>query len=450
MTSKRIITLFLSIITILSLIGPVSGCNLDGQTPDQDKIISPPTPEEMLARRIENAGGTSSPYFFDGSLLTPAPEGYKPFFISHFGRHGSRCHTSVEMMESLVKTFSEAETSDILTPFGKVISKKVIDACGHMIPKAGELSEVGMNEHRGIAERMYNNYPEVFRAEKTGSPDIVAESTTSHRCILSMDSFTDRLKEMDSDISISKQADSKTSAYLNHYTKEYKEYYNNGPWKQIRDDWNKKNILPGRIIRSIFTSFDQFDGKPAGSRARRLVQNLYSLNAILPASGLDIRLNEVFNDEERLALWKSIDMDQYLRKGPSAVGGTLPESIALPLLKDFLSSGKSAVENPDKLDAKLRFGHGEGLMPLAALMDISDACKVESDPDKFYLAWQDFRISPMGGNIQWIFFRNKKGKVLVKILLNERESRIPVKTDNWPFYEWSKVYGYYMNLIKSY
>ena len=41
----------------------------------------------------------------------------------------------------------------------------------------------------------------------------------------------------------------------------------------------------------------------------------------------------------------------------------------------------------------------------------------EADPDRVYAAWCNFQVSPMGTNVQMIFFRNAKtGDVLVKFL----------------------------------
>ena len=34
--------------------------------------------------------GLDSQYNFDVPALTPAPKGYDPFYLSHYGRHGSR------------------------------------------------------------------------------------------------------------------------------------------------------------------------------------------------------------------------------------------------------------------------------------------------------------------------------------------------------------------------
>jgi hypothetical protein len=59
----------------------------------------------------------------------------------------------------------------------------------------------------------------------------------------------------------------------------------------------------------------------------------------------------------------------------------------------------------------------------------------------------------MGCNIQLIFYRPKKGKtgdILVKALLNERETYLPIKTNQWPYYNWQELRTYYKNKIAAF
>ena len=59
--------------------------------------------------------------------------------------------------------------------------------------------------------------------------------------------------------------------------------------------------------------------------------------------------------------------------------------------------------------------------------------------EKFHLAWQDYRVSPMGANLQLIFYRDKKSDILVKFLLNESEVTLPLKSKTVPYYSWNMV-----------
>ncbi|MBP5721606.1 MAG: histidine-type phosphatase, partial [Bacteroidales bacterium] len=46
--------------------------------------------DELVGDNRDLAASGERAYDFDVPALTPAPEGYKPFYISHYGRHGSR------------------------------------------------------------------------------------------------------------------------------------------------------------------------------------------------------------------------------------------------------------------------------------------------------------------------------------------------------------------------
>ncbi len=52
----------------------------------------------------------------------------------------------------------------------------------------------------------------------------------------------------------------------------------------------------------------------------------------------------------------------------------------------------------------------------------------------------DFQMMPMASNLQMIFFRNKKGNVLVKLVYNDKEVTIPaVKTIGGAFHQWEDL-----------
>ena len=61
--------------------------------------------------------------------------------------------------------------------------------------------------------------------------------------------------------------------------------------------------------------------------------------------------------------------------------------------------------------------------------------------------WYSFEQMPMGSNLQLIFYRDRKGEVLVKILRNERETTIPaLKPYKGPYYRWKDLRNYFVNL----
>ena len=71
-------------------------------------------------------------------------------------------------------------------------------------------------------------------------------------------------------------------------------------------------------------------------------------------------------------------------------------------------------------------------------MRLKDCDSNEPDVNKIDEKWRDYYVSPMGANIQLIFYR-KGNDVIVKFLHNERETSIPVSTDIAPYYHWKDV-----------
>ena len=65
--------------------------------------------------------------------------------------------------------------------------------------------------------------------------------------------------------------------------------------------------------------------------------------------------------------------------------------------------------------------------------------------------WINYRIFPMGANIQFIFYRSSPADkdVLVKVLLNENEATLPIPTENAPYYKWNEVRKYYLDKLDS-
>ena len=54
----------------------------------------------------------------------------------------------------------------------------------------------------------------------------------------------------------------------------------------------------------------------------------------------------------------------------------------------------------------------------------------------------------MASNCQMVYYRNKKGEILTKILYNEKEVTLPgLKTDMAPYYRWDDLRAYFEKLI---
>ena len=65
------------------------------------------------------------------------------------------------------------------------------------------------------------------------------------------------------------------------------------------------------------------------------------------------------------------------------------------------------------------------LLPLVCLLELGDCAYQTTDLSRLDETWRNYKIFPMAGNVQFVFFR-KKGSddILVKVLLNEHEMKL--------------------------
>ena len=86
--------------------------------------------------------------------MRQTPSGYQPFYISHYGRHGSRWMTSDERYIKVAQQFDDESN---LTPKGLKVKKLIIKARDNAMGHGGKLSKLGELQHKGIANRQYRN-----------------------------------------------------------------------------------------------------------------------------------------------------------------------------------------------------------------------------------------------------------------------------------------------------
>ncbi len=410
---------------------------------------------QAIAANADLAAGIYTAYTVTEQIATPAPRGFKPFYISHYGRHGSRNQTAPEKYTRPVELLERAEKDGKLTDLGADVLKRVRIIAKDAYMREGDLTTVGEREHRGIAERMMWTYPEVFKNKQ--ARHINCFSTQSTRSILSMAAFTERLKEIDPQLSISRYA----SAHDFYFTRPDKGL--NVIYKEARKvafEYQKANTKDEAFIRRLFTDFEyakeqicriyQSDGTYA------FMGNMHDLAMIIQncdtLQTLGLTLHDIFTDDERYQMWSLFNIRRYLTYGPSADYGALRTADGKPLLKDIIDRADRVISGEDSEEiATLRFGHDSYIIPLLALLRVEgcDGSIPFSEIERLPEVWCDSRITSMSVNVQFIFFRNKQGEVLVKLLHSEKEVKIPLQTDIFPFYRWDDFRNYCLELCKE-
>ena len=168
------------------------------------------TSREELLSHMEFAAGNYANYPVPTGHLTPAPEGYEPFYISHYGRHGARYMTSDKHYKRVREALDSAKALGILTEYGKDARKRIKIAAADAKDRAGELTTLGARQHKAIARRMYDNYPSLLSQPLS----VFANASNSRRVMLSMANFCLELKSLNPSMDITFDASEHDLYYI--------------------------------------------------------------------------------------------------------------------------------------------------------------------------------------------------------------------------------------------
>ena len=390
------------------------------------------------------AGGIYTAYMVTEHSVAKAPRGYKPFYISHYGRHGSRYQTAQEKYVTPLVVLEQAHKDGKLTDLGVDLLRRVRIICEDAKMRAGDLSERGEREQRDIAERMVNAYPQVFSNKKVNHIECL--SSPYVRSVMSMAAFTERLKESYPQLEISRKA----SFHDIHITRPEKNmdiFYDKA--RKIAKQYQMEQTRDKAFISRLFNDYDYaaklICKEFKSSSTYGFIGNMHDLAMIVQNFYHLPEIHDIFSEEERYQMWHLFNIRRYLTYGPSLDFGDIRNEDGKLLLRDIIEradeviSGKNATEA-----ATLRFGHDSAVIPLLAIMH-AEGCDGRisfADIERLPEVWCDSRITSMSVNVQFIFYRNKKGDVLVRMLHSEKDIRIPVKTDCYPFYKWDDFRTY--------
>lgn len=397
---------------------------------------------EEIAATPGKAGGVYYAYPTDSSLNTPAPEGYRPFYISHYGRHGSRYLISDNDYKVVLDRFRDAAAHDALTPLGLDVLARLEIVWEEARGRGGELSPLGNRQHRAIGRRMATAFPEVFAP----GADVTASSTTIMRCAHSMFSFIEGLKEKFPALEVPRESGERDMYFLNYHAPESGRFSSHdGPYYQTWKKFRASKTQPARLVSTLFKDNDYVQKwvDPGD-----LMWQLYWVTVDMQNMETHVRFDDIFTSEELYGLWQSFNFEFFGRNGSYAPAGGAFTANARNLVNDILVNADKAIAGGTH-GAKLRFGHDGNVIPLVALLRLDGCYTDATDPETLGESWADFKICPMGANLQMVFFRNDRGDVIVKFMLNEREIAIPVDTDNFPFYNWDSVRPYLEGIVKG-
>ena len=401
------------------------------------------TSREELLSHMELTAGNYANYPVPTGHLTPAPAGYEPFYISHYGRHGSRYQTSDKAFRRLTHQLDTALSIGLLTEYGKDVRNRVILAAYDAKGRAGMLTELGGRQHKAIARRMYGNYTALLSQPL----EVYANASTSRRVIHSMENFCEELKTLNPGLSIKMDAREEDLWYIkaNKTIVVPDNDTDDALYRKLKK-FRKKMMSWTPRMEAMFTD-------PARAKSfideYTFADDLFNVAAdmyCLP--GLRLSFDDVFGEDGMINGFRSYNAAWCLWEGLMP-GAKKSYYRIYPLLQNVLDEADAMIASGGS-GVRLRFGHDSVVLPFAFALGFPEATGATDDMEDLHNHFSIFRLIPMGANVQLVFFRKGKSKdILVKFLMNENETSIPVKTDCYPYYHWRDVSAYYRKMIES-
>ena len=381
------------------------------------------------------------------AVLTPSPAGKKPFYISHYGRHGSRYISNRAGYETPYVMMQHADSLDELTAVGKHVLYEMNSIMRDTEDRWGELTGYGKRQMENIGQRMVRNFPEVL----CPGANVKCVSTIVPRCIESMGSIAMKMLQECPQLNITMEASKRNQWYMNYQDRKLRSNYMTPEAQKAYDAYIKPRMGNTRLMELIFQNPDI---------VKEFVDeeffNYYLMKMALFQYNISYnrnpRLIKLFNTDEFYSMWQVDNALWYIQHGACKLNGGRQPYTQRYLLRQLIADADSCIKL-DKPGAQLRFGHETVLLPLVCLIGVNGFDLQTSNLDELEAkGWWCSSVFPMGSNIQFIFYRSnpKDRDVLFKVLINEAEATLPIKTDCAPYYHWNDFRKYCLEKLDQY
>lgn len=406
------------------------------------------TIRDEIKADIDKAG--SNYYAYPGPTrgLTPAPDGKKPFYISHYGRHGSRFLIHKREYEYPYATLLSADRIGKLSEKGKEVLEHIRLLREEADGRLGELTPLGAKQHQSIAKRMFERFPEVF----SGDACVDAKSTVVIRCIISMDNALHQLASLNPSLQITSDASEHDMYYMNLQDRNL---YNQKWPKEATDAYKAYCNKHARHEEPMLRLFNDSAYAWQSINLSRLNLSMFKLASSVQGTKYRDQFSmfkDLYTEEELYHNWLQANAYWYISYGSSPHNGSTQPFSQRNLLKKIISEADSCIALPHP-GATLRFGHETMVLPLTCLLGINGFNQQVSNLEELVdRGWINYKVFPMAANLQIIFYRKnpKDDDVLIKVLLNENEANLPIPTNCLPYYRWQDFRKYCLDKLATY
>lgn len=378
---------------------------------------------------------------------TPPPAGKKPFYINHYGCPGAYYLDKSEYYTETYAIFAKADSLGKLTPLGKDVFRRIRLLCEDAKGRYGELTEKGAQQSRALVKQMVERFPDMFTAKGYYS----VRSVVENRCILTMQEGLLQLSVMQQPLTARSRVSFQEKPFMDPEDKLLTSQRLDSLTRVRYERFRLLNSDDGRLMGSLFNDQNYVI---TNIDASELTQQLYILAGDVQHTDIAgvVTLYDIFTPQEIHRQWRRQNAWHYINYGGCTLNGGYQAYLQRGLLRNMMHMGDSVMKRYNPL-MHLRYTHANVVMSLACLMDLDGYGLHTANLDSLEAyGWANYRIAPLGGSIEMIHYRSERGDpdVLVKVLLNGHEARLPIETDCAPYYHWSDVKRYYLRKLYRY
>ncbi len=391
-----------------------------------------PQMEAYIRENPRRAAGVIHSYEFLPIKDTPAPGGFKPFYISHYGRHGSRSHSTDKPYVLLRDCLQAAAKEGIITPSGDSLlacAKEMIELHNGM---DGRLTPRGAREHELLAKRMYQRYPRVF---KKGEVHVISSDVP--RCLVSMAAFTSSLKACRKDIPFTFDCG---AVYQRIITKNSPHSIKDKAYADAHSALTNIPIDTTAVYKRFFT--DTARGRELTGKPRSFISAIFNLARFSEAYDIEENRYNFLPWEAVVTTYARHALQSYLSYCNSVPYGDEVLKEVSVLAKEIVRKADEAIAGAP-VAADLIFGHDLPFMCLCSFFGLEGFGYPRLTAEEAYSSWPGAQLCTFASNLQMVFYKNRRGEVLVKFLANEQETLVPeLESFSGPYYRWEDFKNY--------
>ena len=375
---------------------------------------------------------------------TPAPDGKKPFYISHFGSCAAYYLESRKDYEVPINVFVKADSMNMLTPLGKDVLRRLRLIEQDAAHRTGEITVNGARQMRQLAQEMVDRFPDIF----VDGSYIDARSIVRNHSIMSMQEFMNQIARHKANMELVMKSSHSNDQWMHVEDKELEADRFNAETETSYQAYIKANSNNKRLWESLFGSIDYVKEH---IDTTKLNDQLFTLAGGIQNTPLEgvITLYDIYTPEEIIQHWRLHNAKNYISYGGFELnGGNQPFAQRAPLW-NLLHQGDS-IKKLDYPVVHLRYSSRGMVMELICLMELNGYGLKTPDLNQLEKqGWANYRIAPFGSSVQVVYYRKDKtdDNILIKVLLNGQEARLPIKTDCAPYYHWEDVKRYYLRKL---